>query len=187
MFLSTAPGQGHSTGRPQPGPLKTRAADSWRSPTCGWWGRSVPLGGEVCPAYPVHTARLLALCIPPAPDHPPAAHALLLWITPPPPPAALHARHSCPGHTYERSSISRWLQRKGTSPKTGEVMEHAELRPNTMVREAIQVCHGKCWLRQSHTSSPSCSGSFPHVLLCVPSSPPPLSSMPVMHGVFIRH
>jgi hypothetical protein len=42
------------------------------------------------------------------------------------------------GHTYERSSISRWLQRKGTSPKTGEVMEHAELRPNTMVREAIQ-------------------------------------------------
>uniref|UniRef100_A0A7S1JBV2 U-box domain-containing protein n=1 Tax=Eutreptiella gymnastica TaxID=73025 RepID=A0A7S1JBV2_9EUGL len=42
------------------------------------------------------------------------------------------------GHTYERTSIQRWLQNKGKSPKTGEVLTELTLTPNDDVRRDIQ-------------------------------------------------
>ena len=38
------------------------------------------------------------------------------------------------GHTYDREAIEVWLQRKGTSPMTGEPLPHKTLTPNHVVR-----------------------------------------------------
>ena len=38
------------------------------------------------------------------------------------------------GHTYDREAIELWLRRKGTSPLTGEPLEHLMLTPNHIVR-----------------------------------------------------
>ena len=41
------------------------------------------------------------------------------------------------GHTYERSAIQRWLQRRQTSPKAGTPLESATLFPNHLLRRLI--------------------------------------------------
>merc|ERR1711920_102014 len=41
------------------------------------------------------------------------------------------------GHTYERSSIERWLRDHRTSPKTNEVLANRELIANIALRVAI--------------------------------------------------
>ena len=45
------------------------------------------------------------------------------------------------GHTYDRSSIERWLEQgHKTCPVTGMRLRHLELTPNFALRSAIQVC-----------------------------------------------
>lgn len=42
------------------------------------------------------------------------------------------------GHSYERSSIERWLKTRDTSPQTGERLRHKELIPAHALRNAIE-------------------------------------------------
>jgi hypothetical protein len=57
------------------------------------------------------------------------------------------------GHTYDRSSIERWLEQgHKTCPVTGMRLRHLELTPNFALRSAIQVgsrgwllCHRGCF------------------------------------------
>jgi hypothetical protein len=49
------------------------------------------------------------------------------------------------GHTYDRSSIERWLEQgHKTCPVTGMRLRHLELTPNFALRSAIQVRPGFC-------------------------------------------
>ncbi|EOD05899.1 hypothetical protein EMIHUDRAFT_68858, partial [Emiliania huxleyi CCMP1516] len=41
------------------------------------------------------------------------------------------------GHTYERTAIERWLQRRATSPKSGLALESTMLFPNHILRRII--------------------------------------------------
>ena len=41
------------------------------------------------------------------------------------------------GHTYERTSIARWLKEHSTSPMTGETLPDFTLRPNHSMRSQI--------------------------------------------------
>ena len=41
------------------------------------------------------------------------------------------------GHTYERCAIERWLERRHTSPKTGEELTGTMLLPNHSMRSQI--------------------------------------------------
>ena len=41
------------------------------------------------------------------------------------------------GHTYERRAIERWLERRHTSPKTGEELTNTMLLPNHAMRGQI--------------------------------------------------
>jgi len=45
---------------------------------------------------------------------------------------------TCDGHTYDRASITRWLDTHTTSPRTGLVLDSFELRPNHALRQAIE-------------------------------------------------
>jgi serine/threonine protein kinase len=42
------------------------------------------------------------------------------------------------GHSYERSDIERWLRLRGTSPKTGAVLESRHVLPNHALRNSIE-------------------------------------------------
>ena len=42
------------------------------------------------------------------------------------------------GHTYERAAIEEWLERKSSSPLTGEPLAHKHLTPNHALRA---LCH----------------------------------------------
>ena len=41
------------------------------------------------------------------------------------------------GHTYERRAIERWLERRHTSPKTGQELTNTMLLPNHAMRGQI--------------------------------------------------
>jgi len=41
------------------------------------------------------------------------------------------------GFTYERDSMEKWMKAHGTSPRTGEPLEHKFLMPNMMARQLI--------------------------------------------------
>ena len=41
------------------------------------------------------------------------------------------------GHTYERRAIEKWLERRHTSPKTGEELTNTMLLPNHAMRSQI--------------------------------------------------
>ena len=42
------------------------------------------------------------------------------------------------GHSYERTAISKWLQKHDTSPKNGNKLEHLNLTPNHAIRSLIE-------------------------------------------------
>ena len=41
------------------------------------------------------------------------------------------------GHTYERKAILQWIERKATSPKTGEPLTTPQVFPNHLIRGMI--------------------------------------------------
>lgn len=45
---------------------------------------------------------------------------------------------TCDGHSYERTSIAKWLQRNKTSPVTGDVLSTTNLTDNHALRNSIQ-------------------------------------------------
>jgi len=45
---------------------------------------------------------------------------------------------TCDGHTYDRGSITRWLDTHNTSPRTGLILESRDLIPNHQLRQAIE-------------------------------------------------
>lgn len=42
-------------------------------------------------------------------------------------------------HTYERSAITRWLQKSDMSPLTGEPMRHKDLVPNYLLISSLSA------------------------------------------------
>lgn len=42
------------------------------------------------------------------------------------------------GHSYERSAITKWMQAKDISPRTGEPLENRSLIPNINLKRVIQ-------------------------------------------------
>merc|ERR1712226_635215 len=42
------------------------------------------------------------------------------------------------GHTYEKSAITKWLEKNETSPLTGETLASTQLIPNHSIRKAIE-------------------------------------------------
>ena len=43
------------------------------------------------------------------------------------------------GHSYERAAIEYWLTSHATSPKTGAVLDHANVVPNHALRSRIEA------------------------------------------------
>ena len=60
------------------------------------------------------------------------------------------------GHTYERSSITKWFANHGTSPKTNEELTRKKLVPNHALRAMIiewheqHPCKMKCVAKRAH-------------------------------------
>jgi hypothetical protein len=60
------------------------------------------------------------------------------------------------GHTYERSSITKWFASHGTSPKTNEELTRKKLVPNHALRAMIiewheqHPCIMKCVAKSAH-------------------------------------
>ena len=66
------------------------------------------------------------------------------------------------GHTYERTEILKWIQRKGasaTSPKTNQILEDTRLTPNHALKASIDEAIEKAMreLRAS-TQNGDCEG-----------------------------
>ena len=57
------------------------------------------------------------------------------------------------GHTYERAAIATWLETHGTSPMTGEPLEHRRLTPNRLLRS--QICEARQQGRARTSSAPT--------------------------------
>jgi hypothetical protein len=54
------------------------------------------------------------------------------------------------GFTYERDSMEKWIKAHGTSPRTGEPLEHNFLMPNMMARQMIAA-----WCEQNGMPVPA--------------------------------
>ena len=50
--------------------------------------------------------------------------------------AELLCQHT--GHSYERSWISKWLDKNDSSPMTGAPLEHKVLIPNQVLKDLVQ-------------------------------------------------
>jgi hypothetical protein len=117
--------------------------------------------------------RLVAPPPPPPPLPPP-----LPFLLPPPPPPPPHKPPSsesveeelcCPitfvlmldpviaadGQTYERSAIEHWLQSHGTSPLSGQRLEHMRLTANHLVRRLCAVEREKMAAHVAASSAPA--------------------------------
>lgn len=52
------------------------------------------------------------------------------------------------GHSYERTAISKWLQKHDTSPKNGNKLEHLNLTTNHAIRSLIEEFKERCISQQ---------------------------------------
>ena len=119
--------------------------------------------------------RLVAPPPPPPPPPPPLPPPLPLPPPPPPPPQKPESVEEeleelcCPitfvlmldpviaadGQTYERAAIEHWLQSHGTSPLSGQRLEHMRLTANHLVRRLCGVEREKMAAHAAASSAPA--------------------------------
>merc|ERR1711957_1102280 len=71
----------------------------------------------------------------------------------------VHPVVAADGHTYEKSSIARWMLNNDASPTTGELMKHQVLVPNYLLLSTFQ--ERRTEIRPPASSSSGAIGSSP--------------------------